>query len=449
MTQKDSLDYKLKENISRYSQYEQDEQKAQSGDDVKATQFTHTDLPMSKWNFLKQTVIYSVKRIMADDLTKTASSLAYTTVLATVPLLTVILAIFTAFPIFNEFKVYLDDFLAHNLFPEAISDNILKYLNEFAQSASQMSAVSLLFLMVTSIMLMMTIEEALNKIFRVSKPRQLGLRILTYWAVLTLGPILFSASLWISGKFISETMNEYLAVSSRILGVLIPWMLTTIGLTLLYYAIPNRRIAFKDALIGGVIAATLFEILKGGFAFYITKFPSYTLIYGAFAAVPLFLMWVYISWIIVLLGALITSIAPQVKLGHYKTHYEAGLRLMLSVQILRDLYGAQTQAKPGVDSKKLSKHLRIDPGTLTKLLDELQNLGFIVQVEGESDSWALTCNDHTDLTPILDRIMFNDQIHNLENGRELITLFVSSISNNKPVLLSDVLTLSESVHAKN
>ncbi|WP_038369745.1 YihY family inner membrane protein, partial [Brackiella oedipodis] len=404
------------------------------------TEYIHDTQPRSRLTCIKNTLIYAVRRLIDDQLTQAASSLAYTTVLAVVPLLTVILALFTIFPVFNDFKVYLDNFLRHNLMPESISENIFEYLNSFAQSASQMTTVGVIFLFVTSIMLMMTIEEALNKIWHVKRSRGLLMRILMYWAVLSLGPIILSLSLWISGFVLQKTFDQYISIGRQFMGYVFPWIMSVLGLTLLYYTVPNRRVAFKDALIGGVVSGSLFEILKAGFAFYITNFPSYTLIYGAFATVPLFLLWIYISWIIVLLGAAIAAMAPQIRLGHFKTHYESGLLLVIAVQILRDLFQARDSQNPGLTLENLIKRVKIDPNTLLEILDSLQDLGYIANTTSkDGDTWVLVCSQNADLTPIFDRLLFNDQLDAIQEDKRLLHAFSLSLQEETPVILKNVL----------
>ncbi|MGO1767538.1 MAG: YihY family inner membrane protein, partial [Advenella sp.] len=151
--------------------------------------------------------MFGIQRLLRDKLTQVASSLTFTTVLAIVPMLAVILSLFTAFPLFTDFKVSLEEFLTHNLMPETVSETIMSYLNMFAQQASKLTAIGVGFLIVTSIMLMMTIDEVLNDIWNVTRRRPIGQRILVYWAILSLGPIFLGASLWTSSYIAQEQLG--------------------------------------------------------------------------------------------------------------------------------------------------------------------------------------------------------------------------------------------------
>src|SRR5690625_577797 len=243
------------------------------------------------------------------NLTQTASSLTFTSILAMVPLLTVVLSIFTAFPIFQDFQVYLEEFLTSKLMPDAVSANVMEYLNEFAAKAASLTAIGSIFLFVTSVMLMSTIDKAFNDIWLVDEQRPLGHRILVYWAIVTMGPLVIGASLWASSVLARASLGyvQGLPLFASFILTVVPLLLTAVAFAALFVYVPNRKVLWKDALLGGLITSIVLELLRTGFAFYITKFPTYTLIYGAFATVPIFLMWVYISWIVVLSGA--TSVA--------------------------------------------------------------------------------------------------------------------------------------------
>ena len=156
-------------------------------------------------------------------------------------------------------------------------------------------------------------DAALQRIFAVQRKRPLILRVLTYWGVLTLGPLLIGASLSLTSYLLTHPLIGDRYVRSVVLRDVVPLALTVVAFALLYKVVPNRMISTRHALIGGVCAALLFETMKRGFAFYIAKFPTYTLIYGAFATIPIFLVWLYLSWVVVLAGATLTEIVRVVK----------------------------------------------------------------------------------------------------------------------------------------
>src|SRR5215470_2726114 len=225
-----------------------------------------------------------VRRFVEDDCLNLAASLTYTALLSLVPLVTIALTLFAAFPVFKEFTQGLDDFFARNMLPPNVAKTVAGYLDQFARSAGRLTAVGIVFLAVTAIMVMLTIERAFNAIWRVQRPRPLVFRILTYWGVLTLGPLLIGVSLTITSYFVSVSLgfaNQIPGGASAFL-LLVPVLLTAVAFTLVYYVVPNRPIEFKHAIVGGIAAAVMFEMMKRGFALYIAKFPTYTLVYGAF-----------------------------------------------------------------------------------------------------------------------------------------------------------------------
>lgn len=240
---------------------------------------------------------------------QTAGALSFTTLLAIVPLLTVALWAFSGIAAFAEVLAAFERFLAAQLLPEGmLGARVTGHIGEFRGNAARLGALGLGFLLVVAILLLLTVEETLNRIFAVTRPRPLLRRLLVYAVLLALGPVLIGASL---------TMTTYLAGASiglldlgeaarTALGVL-PFAFTCVALTLLYFLGPYRRVEPGHALLGGLFAAALFELAKRGFALFVAKFPTYTLIYGAFAALPMFLLWLYLSWLVVLIGATLTA----------------------------------------------------------------------------------------------------------------------------------------------
>ena len=247
---------------------------------------------------------------LGDRLLQVAASLAFTTILALVPLLAVTLALMTAFPIFSDFETALQQFLRQQLLPEAFSDTVMQYLDEFVAKASSLSAIGGGFLLVTAILVIMSIDEALNGIWHVKRQRPLGQRVLIYWAVLSLGPIILGAGLWAS----SYVVHQALALDT--VGAWVPWQafagwlpffISSLGCTLLFIAVPNCRVAWHSATLGGFVSGLLFEAIKWGLSAYLSKIPTYTVIYGAFSALPTFLLWIYLSWLALLLGAVVAA----------------------------------------------------------------------------------------------------------------------------------------------
>lgn len=391
--------------------------------------------------YFKQAVISAFHRLSDDNLTQVAGSLTYTTVLAIVPLLAIILSLFTAFPIFKELQLELDNFLANNLMPQAMSDSIMTHLNGFAEKARNMTAIGAVFLMVTSILLMKTIDEVLNTIWRVQKQRPLITRVLIYWAILSIGPFMLAASVWASTVVARAQLGIGVDVSllQNIFATLFPTILSFTSFTLLYYIVPNRRIYLHDAMIGGLIAAVLFEIMKNGFTFYITKFPSYTVIYGAFATIPLFLLWIYLSWLVVLFGAIIASIAPQIRFGHIETNNKAGADFVQAIRILRVLAENSNNNPPGKSTQYLLKNMHGNGAHTTYVLEQLSSLGYIVNTQGKrSERWVLANTTEQNLHALAELFLLNPEI-NQSMADDKIRNAMSRLILKEDVRISEVL----------
>lgn len=342
-------------------------------------------------------------------LTRVASSLTFTTVLAIVPMLAVVLALFTAFPLFAEFHKSLETFLGESLLPPSVSDTILRYLNQFAAQASGLTAVGGAFLVLTSIMLIMTIDEAFNEIWNVVRQRPIRQRLLVYWAIISLGPILMGASLWASSVLARESMGYIGSLSEglSLLLNLVPLLMSILGFTALFVFVPNRRVLWRDAALGGLGTTVVLTIMKAGFTAYLTRFPSYTVIYGAFATLPIFLLWIYLSWLVVLMGATVASLLPALRLHRWALQRQVGAQTVDALGILRILWQARGTLPPGRSTGYLEKHLRVHPDALHEMLAALRELGYAVPV-ADGDQWVLACDPaRTDIGPLVDRLMLD------------------------------------------
>lgn len=240
-------------------------------------------------------------RINHDRLTTSAAELAYTTILALVPLITVIFALLSAFPMFDEVSQSLKQLIYSNLVPTA-SDTIQNYLEQFIANTKKMTLVGIIGLIVTSLLLINSINNALNRIWRTKRKRSFMYNLTMYWTILTLGPILVGSSVAVSSYIFSlKWLSD--AASGDVLLSTLPFIISIVGFWLLYSIIPTESVPFKEALIGALVAAILFDIGKRAFALYVTSFPTYQLIYGVVSSIPIMLVWIYCSWCIVLFGA--------------------------------------------------------------------------------------------------------------------------------------------------
>ncbi|KAA0911675.1 YihY family inner membrane protein [Pusillimonas sp. ANT_WB101] len=377
-------------------------------------------------------VRFVLQRAGEKQLTQVASSLTFTTVLSLVPLLAVVLALFTAFPLFGEFRAALESFLTSNLMPAAVSENVMMYLNQFAAKASGLTAAGSLFLIVTSVSLIMTVDEALNNIWKVEHQRPMGQRMLVYWAIISLGPILTGASLWASATVARESLGHVNELSDA-LGVvlsLVPLIATGLGFTVLFTMVPNRKVLWRDALIGGICTALVLELMRMGFAFYLARFPSYTVIYGAFATLPIFLLWIYLSWLVILLGATLAAILPSLRQRRWALQHFPGDKFIDALHVLHALWKAQRTATPGRSTSFLREHLHLHDDELSLVLKELKELGYVVDTENDAGVlWVLSCDQReTDIGRLLDAMVIDRSQPGLYQNPALLEAISTSVA---------------------
>lgn len=393
---------------------------------------------LGDWRFYKDVFILAVSRLLNEGLTSKAASLSYTSITSAVPLLAVVLALFTAFPIFNDFKYYLDEFLSQSLFPETISTQVLGYLNTFADAASGLTAVGTIFLFVTSIMLMMTIEDSLNQIFQIKKPRPIFQRILVFWAILSIGPFALALSLWASAMILQQHLVTGFSFLKSIMSFMVPVVFSGLLMSLVYYIVPNRRIKFRDAMVGGFFTAIIFELMRVGFTMYLSYFPTYTLIYGAFAILPIFLIWVYLSWLILLLGAYIVSLMPQIRRGMIAQDTRSGTRLLLAIKILRVLHSQREMQHPGLNESQLNMLIPTSHFNLNYVLETLAELGYVMRgTDARETVWALVCDDQHSLKPLIDCFLFDKNMEHVLSD-EKIRHILERTFDNEDVAISEI-----------
>ena len=256
------------------------------------------------------------QRFREDRLGITASSLTFTTLISLVPLVTVMLAVFSAFPMFNRFQGTLQSYFLQALVPDSIARPVLSALTQFASRSSRLGGAGLAVLVFTAITLMLTIDRTLNGIWRVRQPRPIAQRVLVYWAAATLGPLLLGVSLSLTSYALSasEGLVEALPGGVSLLINLSEFGLLALGMAALFHFVPNTDVRWRHAIAGGVFVSVGFELAKKVLAWYLASIPSYSVVYGAFATVPIFLLWLYLGWVIVLLGAVIAAYAPSLQM---------------------------------------------------------------------------------------------------------------------------------------
>ena len=261
-------------------------------------------------------------RFQQNKLSQAAGYLTYSTMLALVPLIMVVFSIFSAFPVFNEVTDELKDFLFTNFAPSA-SDVVGGYLDQFVANSKQMSAVGIVSLIAVALMLIHSIDRTLNSIWQNSNARSWVFSFAIYWLILTLGPLLIALSIGVSSYLSAVVSGEEFALPFGLkLLSFVPFLVTWLIFTLIYTLVPNRKVYIRHATAGALIAAVFFTLGKKAFVWYIATFPSYQLIYGAMATLPIMLLWIQISWTVVLFGAQLAAV-----LGDMRSLEEGSLAL--------------------------------------------------------------------------------------------------------------------------
>lgn len=253
-------------------------------------------------------------RFQQNKLTQAAGYLTYSTMLAIVPLIMVVFSVFSAFPVFNEVTDELKTFIFNNFAPSA-SDTVGQYIDEFVTNSKQMSAIGIISLVAIALMLINSVDRTLNSIWHDSSTRPLVFSIAIYWLILTFGPLLIGASIGVStyvSAYVTEIIDSDLTLpfGLKILSF-VPFLLTWLIFTLIYAVVPNKKVKMSHSAAGALVAAFFFTLGKQAFTWYITTFPSYQLIYGAMATLPIMLLWIQLSWVVVLLGAQLSAVLTE------------------------------------------------------------------------------------------------------------------------------------------
>ncbi|MBU3738903.1 MAG: YihY family inner membrane protein [Rhodoferax sp.] len=338
------------------------------------------------WFPWRGTLLTLRERFREDHLALTASSLTFTTTIAMVPFFTVALALFTAFPMFAKFQDVLQKWLIESLIPDNIARQVLGYLTQFAGKASRLGAAGLIVLLSTALALTFTIDRTLNAIWRVRRPRPFGQRVLFYWAAITFGPLLLGVSL---------TLTSYALTASRgVVGVLpggvpllldlIQFLLMALGMTSLYRYVPNTAVRWSHAWAGGLFVAAGLELAKKLLTVYLAKVPTYSAVYGAFATVPILLVWIYLAWVIVLMGAVIAAYLPALQSRTPHRPRLPGVAFQLALETLQLLKAARREPQRGLTAEQLAARLRADPPQLDRVLATLRDLDWIGQLDEET-----------------------------------------------------------------
>ncbi len=343
---------------------------------------------------VKQFSALLLHHFMKDGGMQHAAALTYTTLLSLVPLMTVMLALFSSFPASELMAVQIEDFIFENFVPAA-GEAVHEHLRNFSSKAARLSGVGFIFLILVALLLMGNIDKAFNAIWHVQRKRNPIATFMVYWAILSLGPILIVASVGATSYLVSIpffTVDEAVVqLRTRLLGGM-PVAISALAFSLLYALVPNRVIPLRHALAGGVLAALLFEVAKRGFASYVTHFPTYEAIYGAMAVVPIFLIWLYLSWLVTLLGAEFTYCLGIFRDDWHISMSRRGNDFLSSIRLLRHLREAQQEGNALSCHELAKRDPELAEEQLDSLLKALQKARLVLRTEDKS--WVLSRDLH-------------------------------------------------------
>ncbi len=348
-------------------------------------------------------------RFREDRLGLTASSLTFTTLVSLVPLVTVMLAVFSAFPMFSSFQDALQKYFLQTLVPENIARPVLTALTQFAAKAKGVGSVGLMLLFLAALALMLTIDRTLNAIWRVRTTRPIAQRVLVYWAAATLGPLALGISLSLTSYALSASRGFVgtLPGGVTLLLATLEFLLLAGSLAALFHYVPNTHVRWRHALAGGVCSAAGFELAKKLLGWYLAAVPTYSMVYGAFATLPIFLIWIYFAWVIVLLGAVIAAYAPSLQMRVKRWPDGPGARLQLAIAVLRELARSREFAERGRSAGELAAALRTDPLQTEPILETLAAFDWIGRLDEPGDPrFVLLCDPaRTPAQPLLAQLL--------------------------------------------
>lgn len=344
------------------------------------------------------------QRFREDRLGLTAGSLTFTTLIALVPLFTVMLALFSAFPMFGSFQGALEKYFLQALVPEAIARPVLRALTQFAANARGIGGVGLVLFVATALATMLTIDRTLNAIWRVRRPRPLGQRVLVYWGALTLGPLVVGISLTLASYAFtaSRGMAAALPGGLALLLDLLEFGLLALAMAALFHHVPNTWVRWRHALAGGLFVALAIELAKAGLAWYLKSVPGLSAVYGTFATLPILMLWVYLAWVIVLLGAVVAAYAPSLSMRVVRQAETPGLRFELALRVLR-----LVRDRRGASLSDLAAAMRLDPLQLEPVVDQLVAMDWLGRLDEEGAArHVLLCDPATTpAAPLVDAML--------------------------------------------
>jgi membrane protein len=328
---------------------------------------------------LRRFVALVAGRVAQLQLTQTAASLAFLSVLAMVPVFSIAISLLGASPVFAQPRDALLQFLSATMFLPGFSELVVRYLNQFAAKAGHLSLIGGLVFFATAFTALLTVDKTLNRIWQVRRPRPLVRRLTLYWTFLTLGPLLLALTLVANGLLLAQLFEKasQLAVQRAWLSSL-PWIASIMVLTLLYRLVPNAPVRWRDALLGGLLGAAALEALKQALAFQAVKLPTYTVVYGAFAALPLILLWLLSVWLAVLAAAVVVACLPAWSSGVLPpAAYGPAARYARGRGVLMALLAANRRGEAAVQAGSLRALFDQDAEAADETAALLAGLGYL------------------------------------------------------------------------
>ncbi|MCG2574038.1 YihY family inner membrane protein [Acinetobacter sp. ME22] len=336
-----------------------------------------------------QFLLFTINRFENDRCRDKAASLTYTTLFAVVPMLTVFLVIISSIKALEPARQQVQHLIYTNLLPKS-SIAFDQAFNSFTDKSSNLTVIGILFLFLTSLMMLTSVEEAFNRIWRVKQQRGGIIGFMRYWTIISLGPILLGSAFVISSTVASLNILSNNFVGYQIDGTVflgfISYILIILGFFIIYWTIPNRSVPIKAAAIAGILSGSIFQLLKSFFGFMMANFTSYELVYGAFAAVPIFLLWIYLSWNIVLLGVEVSFALTSFSTGNRQKRHP----VIMLLDILDLFYKKQKLGETVNDEEALKILGRGEVGRWPAYVELLERQHLIKRTDG--DEYALIRN---------------------------------------------------------
>ena len=362
------------------------------------------------WRLVKSLAVFTQLRFKSTKLLQVSSSLTLTTLLSLVPLLAVLLSAFAVFPMFDDLRWQIEHAIFSSLLPEAYQDVIVGYLRRFASHAGGLTVAGIAGLAVTAFMLINTIDTTINQIFGATRKRALPKRVAIYLAIVFFGPLLITTSgVLMKEAVMTTSLDRHFPT---IVGIGIDLALSGLAYALLYFLIANIFVRFKYCLIGGFFVSSAAMCAKWGFALYLARSPM-SAIYGPFVALPIGMLWIYVSWSLILGGAAIAASIPMLTCGRFSDIQRPGNEFATAVNIMRTLTQAQSRDVSEMSFRRLIKTMDTYPQLAQRVLEKLEQKGLVKsrRILMRSDRWSLNCDPTTtSLNPVFEAFALDPAI---------------------------------------